>query len=229
MTVIASGPSFKVIIDDATDNLGIAKQSTRNKMFRGAMLDACRYWRAKHYWRRFVPRIVYAPPYNYQWGMRDRKGRTIPMEKRTPFHHIGMHRDLYMTGQIRTTAKGREVVGRISLPFGHPIPSRVKNSNALRELTRTATYIAPIEFSGMVKVFEEGVITSARKIWAADMRGQQRAIRLEKKYAKEQARHEKRVGLQARRLDAARTRLGIPQTTRPAVTRPPTNPRRRVA
>jgi hypothetical protein len=207
VTVLAgSQPGFKWIIDDATDNLGLGKPAKRNRVFRTAMHNACGYWRARHYSKRFNPHIVYAAPYHYQWGMRDRKQRVIPISKRTPFFFKGDHRNLFATGSIRATAKTGKIEGKIALPFGHPIPNKVRNSNALRELSRTATYIAPMELQGILRVFTDSIVNETRKNWAVNKGALRKAERAEKRFEKEFTRNEIRQAKARARSEKIRAR-----------------------
>jgi hypothetical protein len=128
-----------------------------------------------------------------------------------------------MTGSVRAIAKTGKVEGRVALPFGHPIPNKVRNSNALRELARTATYIAPVELDGMLRVFADSIVKETQKNWAVNKGALRKAERAEKRFQKEFERAQKaelkagRMGqrsIKSRKLRPTPARAPRPEATK---------------
>jgi flagellar biosynthesis GTPase FlhF len=158
--------TVKVVDKQARDKLGIFSKADMNKALRLAITRAADNHRDREYPKRFVSRIVYATPYNYQWGKYDRKGREIPIEKRTPLYFKGMHRKLYKTGKIVPSTRKGQTTARIPMPFGHPIPSKIPGSPAINEISRLVKYISPAEAAEIARVFGKSIVGQHKKLAA---------------------------------------------------------------
>jgi len=202
--------SVKIVDKQARDKLGIFSKADMNKALRLAITRAADNHRNREYPKRFIPAIVYAPPFNYQWGKYDRKDRLIPIDRRTPLYFKGIHKKLFRTGRITPSTRKGQTSARVAMPFGHPIPSRIPGNPAINELSRLAKFISKTEEVEIGKVFAKSIAGSYKKLAARD-----KAIKADKaKKAKQRAKkaernrkaRERRRAASARKREAAARR-----------------------